>query len=608
MFIRRTQTRNTLTGESYRTHRLVHSERINGKVRQHTLLNLGRHFAIPQEQWPTLCARIEELLQAQSTLLPLECTMAMEREAQRCVAQLLAHQGDTPAAPAIKGVPMETDVQTVDMNSLEFVRARTVGVEALALWAMQQVDFIGKLTTLGFSSPMRAAVLGEIVGRIAAPGSELATHGWLTDHSGLGELLDVDFETQSLSSLYRASDALMKHRAAIESGLFGQISDLFGFTSTVTLIDLTNTYFEGEEASNPKAQRGHSKEKRSDCPLVTLGLVLDGSGFVRRSRTFDGNVVEGTTLEEMLQALGVPEGATVVMDRGVATEKNLKWLQSKDYRYLVMSRERHRQFDPAAACMIATASGDKIQAQRVLSEDGREVRLYCYSEGRARKEQGIAQRFATRFEAALTKLTEGLTKPRGTKRIDKLWERIGRLKQKSHGAGQHYKIEIIPDKQGKNATAIQWQQVPVGNSLLTDPGIYCLRSNEIEWDSERLWRTYIMLTDLEAVFRSLKSELGLRPVFHHKETRSDGHLFITVLAYQFVQIIRHRLHKHDITGSWNSLRKIFSKQQRITAVFRRADGRTLHVRKTSRAEPAHLEIYKALGVNPSPGSTKKMIV
>ena len=258
--------------------------------------------------------------------------------------------------------------------------------------------------------------------------------------------------------------------------------------------------------------------------------------------------------------------------------------------------------------MIATASGDKIQAQRVLSEDGREVRLYCYSEGRARKEQGIAQRFATRFEAALTKLTEGLTKPRGTKRIDKLWERIGRLKQKSHGAGQHYKIEIIPDKQGKNATAIQWQQVPVGNSLLTDPGIYCLRSNEIEWDSERLWRTYIMLTDLEAVFRSLKSELGLRPVFHHKETRSDGHLFITVLAYQFVQIIRHRLHKHDITGSWNSLRKIFSKQQRITAVFRRTDGRTLHVRKTSRAEPAHLEIYRALGVNPSPGSTKKMIV
>ncbi|CAK0781279.1 transposase [Gammaproteobacteria bacterium] len=608
MYIRRTKSCNTLTGESYFTHRLVRSERIEGKVRQYTLFNLGRHFAIPQEQWPTLCARIEELLRAQSTLLPLECTAAMEREAQRCVAQLLVRQSDTSVIPKAVDAPLETDMQTVDINSLEFVRARTVGVEALALWAMRQVDFIEKLTALGLSGPMQAAILGEIVGRMAAPASELATHGWLMDHSGLGELLDVDFETMSLSSLYRASDALMKHRASIETSLFGQISDLFGFTSTVTLIDLTNTYFEGEEASNPKAKRGHSKEKRSDCPLVTLGLVLDGCGFVRRSRTFEGNVVEGKTLEEMLRALDAPAGATVVMDRGVATEDNLKWLRTQGYRYLVMSRERQRKFDSTAAFIITTASGETIQAQRVLSEDGREVRLICYSEGRARKEQGISQRFGKRFEAGLTKLAEGLTKPRCTKRIDKLWERIGRLKQKSHGAGQHYKIEIIPDESGKKATAIQWRQVPMDNSLETDPGIYCLRSNEIEWDAERLWRTYIMLTDLEAVFRSLKSELGLRPVFHHKETRSDGHLFITVLAYQFAQILRHRLHEHGITGSWNSLRKTLSKQQRITAVFRRADGRTLHVRKTSRAEPAHLEIYRALGVNPSPGNTMKMIV
>jgi hypothetical protein len=155
-------------------------------------------------------------------------------------------------------------------------------------------------------------------------------------------LLEVDFATLPLAPFYRAADLLMRHRTVIEQTIFTRVNDLFGLDWTVTLYDLTNTFFEGAAAGNPKAQRGHSKEKRSDCPLVTLGLVLDGSGFVRRSQTFDGAVSEGTTLDGMLRGLGARRGALVVMDAGIATAENILWLRAQGYRYLVVSRERQR--------------------------------------------------------------------------------------------------------------------------------------------------------------------------------------------------------------------------------------------------------------------------
>lgn len=171
-----------------------------------------------------------------------------------------------------------------------------------------------------------------------------------------------------------------------------------------------------------------------------------------------------------------------------------------------------------------------------------------------------------RFEKGLAKLSENLCKPRGEKNIDKLSERIGRLKEKGHGIGRHYKIELTPDESGKKAISLTWEKIPIEGTQLTHPGVYCLRTNETTWDEAGLWQTYTMLTDLEAVFRSLKSELGLRPVFHSKEERAEGHLFITVLAYQAVQAIRRRLKEHGITLSWTSLRKILSVQQRVKTV------------------------------------------
>jgi hypothetical protein len=286
MYVRRTQTRSTATGETYFTHRLVRSERHGQKVRAVTVLNLGRHFPVAQDDWPALCARIEELVYGQAALLPVDCPPVVEQAAQRYAALLLARHGTVPAKPASPAeVPAPADVQAVDVDSLELTRPRSVGVEHIARWAMQAVGFVELLVEFGVSGPVQAAILGSIIGRMAQPASERATRRWLEQRSGLGELLDVDFEALAENALYRASDALMQHRSAIEAALFARVSDLFGLETTVTLYDLTNTYFEGEAACNPKAQRGHSKEKRTDCPLVTLGLVLDGSGFAEKQRS-----------------------------------------------------------------------------------------------------------------------------------------------------------------------------------------------------------------------------------------------------------------------------------------------------------------------------------
>ena len=603
MFIRRTATRNAAIGESYFTYRLVSTERVGAKVRQITLLNLGREFAVPQQDWPVLCLRIEQLISAQDTLLAGECSTRIEAAAQRVSGQLVV-RAPTIEAAALAPAP---EFHEVDVASVEDRQPRSVGVEHVGLAAMSKLGFVETLKALGINGTTRAAVIGTVIGRMAKPASELATWKWLQRESGLGELIDVNFQDLSLMRLYRASDALVKHRAGIEDHLFARLRTLFALEETVTLYDLTNTYFEGQCAGNPKAARGRSKEKRSDCPLVTLGLVLDGSGFVRRSRLFEGNAAEAHTLEQMLRDLGAPKNALVICDAGISTADNLSWLIANGYRYLAVSREQHRQFDANAATALQSAGGETIRMHKVLSDDGQEVRLYCHSTGREKKEAAIVERFAGRFEKGLTQLAAGLAKSRSEKRYDKIMERIGRLKEKSHGLGQHYQITVKPDESGKKVISVTWCKTPKPGSMLTDPGVYCLRTNELTWDAEKLWRTYIMLTDLEAVFRSLKSELGLRPIYHSKQARTDGHLFISVLAYQFVQFLRTHLKAQGIHDSWNTLRETLTIQRRTTTSFRQRDARTLHIRKSSAPEPDLQKIYSILGLDSKPGGIKKLV-
>jgi len=604
MFIRRTSIKSRRSGEPYYTYRLVESLRTEHGVRQRTLANLGRHFDVPREQWAPLAQRIEQMVSGQADFVPLDLDPQWEESAQRYSALVLHARARLDAGKSAE----PSDFQTVDIDRLDVLRPRSVAVEHVALETLRQTGLDRKLADLGFNRRQLAAAIGTLVARLVSPGSERYTHAWLQRHSALGELIEHDFATTGLMQLYRITDRLYRHKAALEAFLYARERDLFEFEEVITLYDLTNTYFEGSGAGNTKAALGHSKEKRSDCPLVTLALVLDASGFPERSEIFTGNVSEPATLEKMLRKLApgpVAHAPTVVLDAGIATEDNLAWLVDNHYAYLVVSRKRHREFDAEQAVRVKDEGDSIVRVQRVVNETG-EVELYCHSTGREKKEHGIQALSAKRFEAAVEKLAAGLHKPGTVKKYPKVMERLGRLKQRYSRAARYYEIGVEHDEATGKATAIEWTRVkPIAETL---PGVYCLRTNQTRWDDATLWRTYTMLTDLEAVFRSLKSELGLRPVFHSKTDRVSAHLFISVLAYHLVHTIRYQLKASGNTLSWEGIRRQLSGQDRVTVQLKRTDGRTLHVRKSTRAEPRQQLIYDALGLSDRPGKTEKVVL
>ena len=602
MFIRQTQTRSTNTGESYFTHRLVESRRVGRKVSQHTLLNLGSNFDLPTEAWPELCTRVEQILNSEQPLFGVDA--AIEKRAYHIYNQIIARRGELQALPNKEA----TDYEEVDINSLQQINPRSVGAEHVSLEALKELQIPQILEDAGFNTRQRAEALGNIIGRMCAPRSERATAIWLKEKSALGELLKHDFTPMPLMQLYRASDRLYHQKKLIEEKIFERVQDIFNFKPTITLYDLTNTYMEGNATENPKAKRGRSKEKRSDCPLLTLGLVLDASGFIRHSEIFEGNVSEGSTLQEMLKRLQAPDGALVIMDAGISSVENLQWLTTHNYNYLVVSRERNRDIDLEQAKIIKSAAGHPIHLQRQDGERSGEIKLACWSEQRAMKDQSINDSFRATYEQELTKIAEGLNKPKFTKRRDAINERIGRLKEKCKRVSAHYHIDMEVNESNEMVTALTWIYQPHPASKQTHPGVYKLRTTLIDWDDEALWRSYTMLTDLESVFRSLKSELGMRPVYHHLEDRCDGHLFITVLAYQAVQVIRRKLREHGIHESWGSLREVLGQQYRITATFKQRDGKTLHIRQATRAEEELGHIYAKLGIASNPGGLQKITI
>ena len=608
MYIRKTQIQKMKDGGFYYTYRIVESIRTGKQVRQYTLLNLGADFVLAKEKWPILTKRIEELLAGQSSLFEIDCDIDVL--ARNFAEKIITRQQDKNDDNTDKS---EKDYRSIDIDSLEMSRPRSVGCEHVTLEALRSLELDHKLKQLGFSGPQVSLAIGAIIGRACHPGSELATHGWLQNQSGLGELIDYDFEQVSLYKMYKISDQLLKKRSAIEKHLFGKERNLFSLQETITLYDLTNTYFEGRSLGNSLGKLGHSKENRTDCPLVTLALVLDSSGFPIRSHVYEGNVGEAKTLSEMihdLQQRGIPgyQKPTVVMDAGIASQENIDWLKEHNYPYLVVSRKRHREFDESKSTIVKQDNAGTVKVQKVLDEETGETLLYCHSSQREKKELAIGQLFSKRFEEAIQYLSEGLTVPRRLKKYDKVIEKIGRLKQKFSRASKLYTVSVKQDKKSGNASKITWQLKPAPDTTDTYPGVYCLRTNQSDWDETTLWKTYTMLTDLEAVFRSLKSELGLRPIYHQIADRVSGHLFITVLAYHLVHMIRYRLKQADIHSCWVTLRDILLPHCRVTASMRCENGNAVHVRKSTRPEPQQQEIYSVLGVKSHPGNAIKTTI
>ena len=456
-------------------------------------------------------------------------------------------------------------------------------------------------------------------------------------------------EKLSLTRLYQAGDRLLSAQDALESTMYARVTSVFSLAGAVALYDLTNTYFEGIASDNLLAKRGFSKEKRSDCPLLTLALVLDGDGFVRKSETFAGNIGEAKTLSLMLKSLGAPNNALVVMDRGIVSAANLTWLRENNYRYLVMDHTR-QALPSDTSKVLETAQKQSVTIAKTIDAEDGDVRLLCYSETRAAKERAMLDTKKRKFEAEIGKIQGHITKQHvalaaakvalkvkqeaietakkaPAKALQKALEkasasrrfwlnpvhlnrRIGRLNERFSNVAQHYTVSLQEaDGTATGITAIyaaragskaDWYAL-ANQSIGMLSGHYALRSNDHTLSDEQLWRTYITLTELESAFRSLKSELGLRPIHHQLDRRCRAHLFISVLAYQCVHFIRTKLALQNIHERWGTLRKTLEKQRRVTGTFMTRTGDTLHVRKTTQPCAQAKAITQALKLPPLPG-------
>jgi transposase len=602
MYIRIVTQKNKLTGQVYVTHSLVEAYRnAEGKVRQHTLMNLGTQFDIPKEYWKILADRIEEIRQGQVSLLELD--PILEKEAQR-IAKLIIQKYSETLASNQKPTQKQSDYQTVDLNSISHQHVRKIGSEHVGLYAAMQLQLDQILSDLGFNQKQIHLAIGNIIGRLVRPGSELNTHRYLSEQSALDELLGADFSNLSLKNFYMIADLLFKSKLKIEQALYRREKDLFNFEETITLYDITNTYFEGRSLANPKAQYGRSKEKRNDCVLVSLGMVLDSSGFPKKSEIFPGNVSEPKTLQQMLELLGNNNTATIVMDAGIATKENIAWLRAQNRKYIVVSRKRNLEMPVNRERIIVKEdTHNLVQVSLVKNDKTNELELYCHSKAKEAKTKQMRNKFSTRFEDELQKLREGLTKKGSTKIHEKILQRIGRLKEKYNKVGKFYEITATSDSQNKNTIEITWSKKE--DSSIHNTGMYCLKSNRLDLDEVSFWNIYTTLTELESAFRSLKSELGFRPVYHQKEHRIDAHLFISIIAYHLLHTIRYQLKAKGICASWETLRDILDTQCRITTTLSLKDGRKVQIRKTTTPDTNQLQIYKALDIDTHPGKTEK---
>jgi transposase len=586
MFIIKTQS-SSKNATKYYTHRLVESKRDSmGKVYKQTILNLGSNYAVVEElDWSILTDRVQNILIGQESLLSLEDHI--ESEAQRIASIIIKRDGQVVGS----NKELDSNYQHVDVTTLRNSDVKTVGAEHLAFETAKKLNIPEILAACGLSKRDVDSAFASIIGRLLSPGSEVSTSQYLKNNSALDEVIGTDFTQMHKERLYKISDILLKHKDVIEDKLYNQEKSLFALKEIVTLYDLTNTYFEGESRANENAAFGRSKEKRTDCPLVTLALVLDGSGFPKKTHIFKGNISEATTLESMLNALNSKE-AIVVMDAGIATEDNIEWLNDNNYKYLVISRKRKQELPDIEGVIVKNEPNNKVTT--FLLKNEKESELYCHSESMARRTTIMSEKYIERFIKELQKLSDGLTKKGSIKKYDRINQKIGRLKEKYSKVALQFDIKIIADDKKDKVTKLTWEHQPDKQSK--EPGIYCIRTNQTKLNNKEIWDTYRMLNDVEAAFRTLKTDLGLRPIYHQKTDRISGHIFISVLAYHILHTIRYQLLANNITDSWQTIQSKLSTHYRVTTTLKQKDNKTLHIRKSMQANPQQKVIYQACNI------------
>jgi transposase len=599
MFIKRTTKR--VKGKTYVNHLLVESVATPKGPRHKVVCSLGSLEPAPKEHWLALARKLKATLAGQQSFLP-DPQVAPLAETITAHPVAATRQPVRSQAPASEGV-------TVQPDQVEVESAREAGPVHVGHQMWQKLTLGAILGKAGLRPRTQLLTELMVLNRLIHPLSEHAMPDWIR-RTALGDILQTEVRELADDALYRTLDRLHPQREMIETKLAAHEQTLFNLEDQLYLYDLTSTYFEGQCLGNPQAKHGYSRDKRSDCKQVVIGLVLGREGFPKAHEVFDGNRTDGTTVEEMLTTLekrvGKKPGATVVVDRGMASAENLKQITDHQYHYLVASRQGERdQYLAAFEAREAEATWQEVvrevsptnPAQKkgrlwiTRRDAGEEEHILCVSEGRIEKDRAIREKQEQRFLADVAKLTTRIAKGRLVK-PETIHQAIGRLQERYPRVSRYYAMAYDPATRAFTA-----QEIPAKKAKATTlDGGYILKTDRKDLTAEAIWHTYVLLTRVEAAFRAMKSPLMERPIFHQLQHRVQTHIFLCVLAYHLLVAIENMCLHRGIHTSWGTLREQLSTHQVITVVLPTSTGRIVRIRKGTIPEKIHLDIYRTLDI------------
>jgi hypothetical protein len=552
--------------------RLVRSVRMGRKVVQQTVAHLGE-------------------LDAQGRARAQALARAMVGDVGQ--GELFTPEGDEAVVP-------------IRLDQIRLERGRRFGDVWLAwmLWRALQLDVLleQRLPRGRETVPWGAMAAVLVLGRLCEPSSELhIAEDWYRQ-TAMEDLLGVPAALINDDRLYRALDQLLPHKAALEGHLRQRLGALFALDYELLLYDVTSTYFEGEAAANPLAQRGYSRDHRADCKQVCLALVVTRDGLPVGYELFAGNRPDVTTVEEIVATMEARYGLTQrvwVMDRGMVSAENVTWLQTSGRRYLLGTpkSELRKWARQVAEPRDWIAVREGVEAKACGGPDGAETFLLVRSVERREKERAMHARFSTRIEAGLTRLARRLEHARRPLARGPLERQIGRLLARNARAAGRYVIEVVDAPACPAGLRVTWAVRPEWEEWARhSEGCYILRTNIVDWSPEELWRTYVQLSDAEAAFRIQKSDLALRPIWHQRADRVQAHILVCFLAYVLWKTLEQWQRRAGLGDSPRTVLTELRQVQSTDVVLTTADGRALRLRCVVRPDRALATLLDRLGL------------
>lgn len=601
MYIRKTVRR--YKDKTYVNYLLVESVLTEKGPRQKVICSLGDLSPKPPEEWLALARKLKDALTGQMSFPGFA---EDDPELQRLVRESPAQPPPDRDSPRTESAPTSGNLISVHTDHVTYENPRPAGHIHVGFEFWKRLGLDDILKSLDFTPWLVQLTCAMTLNRLIHPAAEYAMPDWIRS-TAMAEILGFDSSRLPHDPLDRNLDRLHPHRAAIESALAKREQSLFNLGNTILLYDLTSTYFEGKANLIPKAKRGYSRDHRPDCKQLVVGLVIGREGFPRAHEIFEGNTQDRTTLGSMLDRLekrvGLPQGSTIVVDRGMAHAENIAELQRRKLHYVVAARQKERDrylaefeagddFEEVIRQPSPRNPNQKKSVVRVKAHSvNHETLVLCISSERAPKDRAIREKQEARFLRDLAKVQARIQNGR-LKSDVKIGEAIGRLKERYPRVARYHSITL-------NTKTRQLESKPdeetrkVAASL---DGSYLLRTDREDVSAEEAWRIYSSLTRAENAFRCMKSPLSERPIFHQLEHRVESHIFLCVLAYHLLVAIETTLLRQEIHTSWATVRDLLATHEIATIVLPTDQNGVFRIRRCATPEPDHRVLYEALGV------------